>query len=178
MRHEQHEEHGSHGPPVPVIFTIGHSNHGLEHFLELLEAYEIETLVDVRSRPFSRFNPHFNQQPLRAAVESLGILYLHLGGMLGGKPDDPAMRDGNGDVSFGLIAASEPFRAALEIVVQEAGIGRTVIMCAEDDPRGCHRYHLITPHLVERGLTVLHIRGDGRLETREDLARGQMGLDV
>lgn len=74
----------SHEPPVPVIFTIGHSNHNLERFLGLLEGYEIETLVDIRSNPFSRFSPHFNQPALKAAVEGLGLLYLYMGDGLGG----------------------------------------------------------------------------------------------
>lgn len=172
------ESHDRQGPPAPVIFTIGHSNHGLERFLGLLQHYEIETLADIRSKPFSRFSPHFNRNSLQKAVEGLGIHYLYLGDILGGMPDGPSMRDVCGRVSFGLIAASEPFRTALETVVREAVIGRTVIMCAEDDPRRCHRCHLVTPHLVDRGLAVLHIRGDGRLERQEDLFKGQMSLDV
>lgn len=82
------------------------------------------------------------------------------------------------NATFALVAASEPFRAALDMLTLEAGIGRTAIMCAEDDPRKCHRYHLVTPRLVERGFTVLHIRGNGGLETQDSLAKGQMGLDV
>lgn len=168
----------SHERPVPAIFTIGHSNHSLERFLDLLERYEIETLIDVRSKPFSRFSPHFNRQTLQTAVEGLGLRYQYLGDCLGGRPSDPALLNGEGHASYDLVAASEPFRAALEMVSLEAGIGRTAIMCAEDDPRRCHRWHLVTPRLVEKGFVVLHIRADGGLETQEDLSKGQMDLDV
>ncbi len=80
----------SHEPPVPVIFTIGHSNHNLERFLGLLEGFEIETLVDIRSNPYSRFSPHFNQPALRAAVEGPGCsTYTWVTGSGGNRPTRP-----------------------------------------------------------------------------------------
>jgi uncharacterized protein (DUF488 family) len=161
-----------------TIYTIGHSNHAIERFLELLRAFEIETLIDVRSNPVSRYSPHFVRESLRASLESNGIRYVFLGDKLGGKPADPALRDAEGNVSYALVAQSQAFRQGLDSAVGEAGKGRTAIMCAEDNPRNCHRYHLDTPALVARGLTVLHIRGNGEVETQEDLAKGQTRLDV
>jgi hypothetical protein len=38
---------------APDLFTIGHSNHPYERFLELLRAHGVEAIADVRSRPFS-----------------------------------------------------------------------------------------------------------------------------
>lgn len=160
------------------VFTIGHSNHPIERFLELLRGCEIVTLIDVRSNPVSRYSPHFVRENLRGSLESNGIRYVYLGDKLGGKPGDPALRDAEGRVSYVLIAQSQAFRQGLEIAVRAAGDGRTAIMCAEENPRNCHRYHLDTPALVARGLTVLHIRGNGEIETQEDLVRGQMRLDV
>lgn len=61
------------------IFTIGHSNHTLEHFLHLLEEPGIEVVVDVRSVPRSAYAPYFDQAPLRRALEERGIRYLYLG---------------------------------------------------------------------------------------------------
>jgi uncharacterized protein (DUF488 family) len=63
----------------PPVFTLGHSNHGIEHFLSLLQAHRIEVLADVRSTPFSRFNPQYNRQKLEASLREHGFEYLSLG---------------------------------------------------------------------------------------------------
>ena len=41
---------------------------------------------------------------------------------------------------------------------------RVALMCAEKDPIDCHRCILVTPHLQQQGLQVLHILSDGSLE--------------
>jgi hypothetical protein len=46
-----------------TIFTIGHSNHSLDMFIDLLKSHKIDVLVDVRSKPFSQFSPQFNEDP-------------------------------------------------------------------------------------------------------------------
>jgi uncharacterized protein (DUF488 family) len=69
-----------------TIFTIGHSNHSLEMFIGLLKSHKIDVLLDVRSKPFSRFSPHFNKHDLEKAVKASGIKYLFLGRELGGRP--------------------------------------------------------------------------------------------
>jgi uncharacterized protein (DUF488 family) len=51
-------------PARPELFTLGHSNHPLEAFLELLGRHEVAAIADVRSRPFSRFVPHFSKERL------------------------------------------------------------------------------------------------------------------
>jgi uncharacterized protein (DUF488 family) len=49
---------------MPTIFTIGHSNHPIERFLELLRQHAMEELADIRRFPGSRKHPHFNREPL------------------------------------------------------------------------------------------------------------------
>jgi uncharacterized protein (DUF488 family) len=53
---------------MPELFTIGHSTHSLEKFLELLRQHRIEAVADVRSSPYSQYNPHFNREPLQLAL--------------------------------------------------------------------------------------------------------------
>ena len=69
------------------IYTIGHSNHSPEGFVELLKKYQIDVLVDVRSRPHSKQVPHFNKNTLKSLVIANGIKYLFLGKELGGIPE-------------------------------------------------------------------------------------------
>ena len=69
-----------------TIFTIGHSNHSLEVFINLLQSHKIDVHVDVRSKPFSRFSPQFNKEGLEKTVKVSGIKYLFMGRELGGRP--------------------------------------------------------------------------------------------
>ena len=79
-------------PNQPAIYSLGHSNRTIEHFLSLLSQHDIEVLVDVRSRPYSRYCPHFSKPALEAAVRDAGRRYLYLGDLLGGIPDDDEVR--------------------------------------------------------------------------------------
>ena len=51
------------------LYTIGHSNHDLERFLHLLKMHAITAIADVRSSPYSKFNPQFNREVLQNSAE-------------------------------------------------------------------------------------------------------------
>ena len=146
------------------LFTIGHSNHPLQHFVELLLRHGIQLVCDVRSTPYSRFNPQFNRELLHAALEARGIAYLYLGDLLGGKPREPGY-PADDAARFALIATGDRFRAGLERLLRESRAHRTAVMCAEKDPARCHRGLLICPNLPAE-VTVRHILADGSLRDR------------
>ncbi len=73
-----------------MIHTVGHSNHPIAHFLQLLQGQGVTLLADVRSTPYSRFNPQFRREPLIEALADQGIGYLFLGGELGARSKDPS----------------------------------------------------------------------------------------
>lgn len=162
---------------MTAIYTIGHSNRSLDHFAGLLRQHDIGTLVDVRSRPYSRYVPHFTKQPLSEALAAQGFRYVFLGDKLGGKLSDE-YRDAGGNVDYARRALKPDFRSGLDELIAIADARPAAIMCAEEDPRRCHRRLLVTPALIERGVEVLHVRGDGNLETEGDLCQGspQMSL--
>ena len=83
---------------MPVVLTIGHSNHSLERFLALLQGAGVEMVADVRTTPASRRFPHFNKEALATALHAAGLSYLWLGRELGGRPADPTLfTDGTAD---------------------------------------------------------------------------------
>lgn len=138
---------------MTAIFTIGHSNQTAHQFVGLLQAHGIRLLADVRSAPASRFAPQFNRAALEGSLQSAGIDYRWFGQALGGKPRAP-----------------EPiFNAGIADLLQAAGGQPTAIMCAERDPRMCHRTHLVTPALLKNGANVTHILGDGTLLVHDAL---------
>ena len=151
---------------APQVLTIGHSNHSLEAFLELLASNGVTAVADVRSAPFSRFCPQFNRDALSAALKDRGIRYTCLGRELGGRSADPACyRDGQ--VRYDLVARTSSFRDGLARIVDGAACHRIALMCAEKEPLDCHRTLLVAPALAASGIAVSHILADGRLEPHE-----------
>ena len=153
-----------------VLFTVGHSNHTLERFLELLRQHNISAIGDVRSSPYSRFCPHFNQANLKSALAGVDIAYVFLGKELGARPDDPACFV-NGRVSYEQLAARREFQTGLNRVRQGMRKYRLALLCAEKDPLDCHRMILICRHLRSPDPMIRHILADGSLETNEAAER-------
>jgi len=151
------------------IYTIGHSNHTLDAFLDLLRLHRIEVLIDTRSVPYSRFAPQFNRDALKAAVLGQGMRYGFYGKELGGRPEGDEFYDAQGHVLYSEVAQSPPFQDGLARLIQGAQQYRVALLCSEEDPNVCHRRLLITRVLDGLGVEVAHIRGDGRLESEREL---------
>ena len=149
-----------------VVCTIGHSTHTIEVFLELLRKHHITAVADVRSAPFSRFNPQFNKETLQGALATHGIKYVFLGRELGARSDDPACYV-NGRVQYARLARAASFQAGLERVMEGASEYRIAMMCAEKEPLECHRTLLVARALAEHGVDIVHILADGSLESHE-----------
>ena len=148
---------------VNIVLTIGHSNHSLNSFIALLRKHRVTAVADVRSAPYSRFNPQFNRDSLDSCLEKLGIEYSFFGRELGGRFDDPTCYV-DGRVNYDLAATTESFRRGLDKLVQRVTNHRIVLICAEREPLDCHRTLLVARALEEQGIDVAHIHADGRLE--------------
>ena len=147
-----------------MIYTIGHSNLSADRLLELLRRHAIQALGDVRSVPFSRFNPQFNRDTFSATLREAGIKYVYLGEELGARSKDPADYDGH-RVSYEKLARSPLFLRGLERVRAGMPDHRIALMCAEREPLNCHRTILIARELERAEIPVAHILQDGSLET-------------
>jgi uncharacterized protein (DUF488 family) len=112
----------------PAIYTLGTSIHTREEFGELLRHYHIETVVDVRSFPQSRFE-HFKKENLMSMLQEAGITYIHLGKQLGG------FRKG-GYVSY---TKSIPYQEGISNLEKIGKKSITAFICAERFPWKCHR---------------------------------------
>jgi uncharacterized protein (DUF488 family) len=141
---------------MTILYTIGHSNHPADRFVELLKQHEIQLVVDVRSSPYSRYVPQANRETLARSLGSAGITYRWLGDQLGGKPEGTV-------ADYDQLRASPTFEKGIRDLQILANGSPTAIMCSEGDHRSCHRHKLITPALVEQGVDVVHIQPDGTL---------------
>jgi uncharacterized protein (DUF488 family) len=163
------------------LLTFGYGARRLEEAVRLLKQHDVEFLVDVRSVPWSRFQPDFSQDHLVDALRGHGIRYLFMGAPLGGRPDEPECYDSDGRVDYRACARRPAFRSGIDRLVTAAAAGyRIAIMCSEGRPEDCHRTKLVSEALVEAGVDVRHL--DERNELRShteilDRLRGsQMAL--
>lgn len=141
-----------------LIFSIGHSNISFEEFLALLKREHIETLVDVRSHPVSRFAPWSASKNLAKKLAENHIEYIFLGNLLGCKPPDKKFYLSDGKPNFKKIAQSANFIKGIEQLAEIASRKQTVVMCAEEDPKNCHRSIIIEPAMERAGFKMRHIR--------------------
>lgn len=144
----------------PVLYTIGHSTCTLIEFTELLHAYDVREIVDVRTIPKSRHNPQFNGEELKASLRQRGIRYKHipkLGGLRHSKKGSNNL--GWHNVSFRGFAdymETPAFAEGVDELLRIAVKRVTAIMCAEAVPWRCHR-SLIADAVMKRGWVVRDI---------------------
>lgn len=155
----------------PVIYTIGHSVHKTEYFLELLQSAGVNSVIDVRSIAASRFNPQFTKSRLSAFLEANGIRYFHLHEEFGARQKKLELLDEIGRVDFEKVRASEAFKSGVKFLKEETARGFIpALMCAEADPLDCHRFSMICVALRD-DFHILHILKDKTVIENEELEK-------
>jgi len=149
------------------LYTIGHSNHSIERFLDLLKMHEIKAVCDVRSSPYSSHNPQYNRENLLQSLKSIGIAYVFLGLELGPRSEDLSCYL-NGKVQYDRLARTETFKRGIERLLVGMKTHRIALMCAEKDPTTCHRMILVCRALRSGPVQIFHILEDGALEGLRD----------
>jgi len=152
---------------TPTIKTIGHSNHPIERFVDLLKKGGVKLLVDVRSVPYSRRFPHFGREKLARSLETAGISYVWEGEALGGK--------GGG---YTEAAARPAFAETLDRLMERATDTTVCLMCAEKEPLDCHRTVLVSRRLAERGAAIEHLLADGRTRDHAEIEEGLLAKNA
>lgn len=146
-----------------TVYTIGHSNRGIDEFIGLLKSNGVDTLVDIRKLPGSNRYPHFNRDELAASLARAGISYVYLK-ELGGrrKPNKESKNTAWRNRSFRAYAdhmETDEFRRGVEELLGYAAGGRVALMCSEAVWWRCHRA-LVADYLKSLGVTVCHIMSE------------------
>jgi uncharacterized protein (DUF488 family) len=149
------------------LFTIGHSNHSSERLIALLKMHDITAVGDVRSNPYSRFNPQFNRENIQKALKENGIAYVYLGQELGPRSEDSSCYV-DGKVRYDRLAGTEAFKRGTERLLLGMRTYRIALMCAEKDPITCHRMILVCRALRLEPFEIHHILEDGSIESLHD----------
>lgn len=125
---------------MKIIFGIGHSNRAFSEFLQRLQENQIDTLVDIRTYPRSRFCPQYNLKSLSEELRKANITYLFKGNNLGGKGEN--------------VDYEETIDELVEMIQQ----GKKVcVMCSEVKHTDCHRHEMLEPSFSQRGVKMEHI---------------------
>jgi uncharacterized protein (DUF488 family) len=153
-----------------LIYTIGHSTHQLDYFLELLKIYSINCIIDIRSIPMSSYNPQFNKDYFSNYLKTNGVSYLLFAEEFGARQNDPDLLDEEGKVDFELVRKTWKFKNGIDRIWQGIEKGyRISLMCSESDPFDCHRFSMISIALKNDGFEVKHILKDKSIINNEQL---------
>ncbi len=153
---------------LPILYSIGHSNHRTEHLIGLLRLHGIQTVADVRSVPYSRHHPQFSRKAFERTLTAQGFSYVFLGKELGGLRRERECYHQH-QVDYEKVATVPVFQEGLRKLVDLTSSMKVVMLCAEQDPLACHRALLIARHV--RGFVgeVLHIFRNGNVETHAQI---------
>lgn len=166
-----------------TIYSTGHGNKSIDVFIRELHSFGVEYLMDIRTKPYSKWNPQFNQPLLKQELEKSGITYVFTGDSLGGLPDDRSCYDINGKVLYDVITGKDFFKQGLKRL-QTANEKRIklAIMCSEAKPEECHRSKLIGEELRKIGVSLNHIISENRIKSQEvvmcELTKGNGVIDL
>lgn len=156
---------------MQTVFSIGHGNKTMDEFISELHSYDIKYLIDIRSKPYSKFSHHFSQQPLKALVEKEHITYVYMGKELGGLPThDSTCFTSDGKVDYDKLKEKDFFKEGLQRLLKANSRGiKVCIMCSESDPKMCHRSKLVGEELKNLGITLHHIIGVSKVKTQNQV---------
>lgn len=143
------------------VYTMGFSNRSWEETLEILRAFGIQRLVDIRTLPGSKHTPQFNLEHLRQALPQAGIEYIHMKSLGGlrkrqkGSSVNAAWRN-DSFRAYADYMQTPQFEAALQELMTLSEERTTVYCCTEAVFWRCHR-QLVSDALLVRGRRVGHI---------------------
>lgn len=149
------------------LYTIGHSNHSQEEFLDLLVTHGIDVVIDVRSIPASNHHPQFNQDAISGFLSKHHIDYLFFGKELGARRMDCI--NTNGQVDFERAAHTSLFRQGIDKTLQLLSNKKVTLMCSEADPLACHRFALVSRVFHNNGVEIFHILKDASIVSQQTL---------
>lgn len=139
-------------------FTIGHSDLPVEAFVYYLHKVRVDYIIDVRSAPYSKYQPQYNREEISSVLKQENIEYRYMGDVLGGRYSDPDLLYPDGTVDYQKVSKTQKFISGLDEVISLIESGKNLaLMCSERDPLRCHRYVLIARNLQNRGVNVTHL---------------------
>lgn len=151
------------------IFTIGYTAFQFDDFISVLKKYNVNSVIDVRSSPYSKFHSEYNTDELSVELKKRGFAYRNYKNEFGARQLEKKYYP-QGYMDFSLFVRSDAFRSGMEKIMNASEMGyRFVLMCAEKDPVTCHRVIMVAREFYKEGYTVKNILANGEFCTQEDI---------
>lgn len=159
------------------LYTIGHSHHTTAEFLELLNKYKVDYLMDVRSVPYSRYAEQFNREALKNFMDKTSVKYVFMGNYFGARQQNPDLYNEAGYLDFEKVRSYQPFMMRVDNLILGLQKGHNIaLMCTEKHPIDCHRAILIARAFELKGIAVEHILEDGTCLTQAELNKNLLDM--
>lgn len=160
-----------------ILYTIGHSQHKIEYFLEMLRLHGVNYILDVRSIPYSQFASEYNRENINATLDSVGIQYAFMGNYFGARQEDRSLYTNDGYLDFEKTRKSAQFQLGFHNVIKGVYSGNKIaLMCTEKDPIECHRAIMVARTFYEAGIDVQHILQNNELQSHAELNQRLLDL--
>lgn len=152
------------------IYAIGHSNYPLDKFLDMINKYDINCIVDIRETPYSKYNVQYNKEDFNRTLKKLGYTYIYMGVEFGAKRLSNLSYNKEGYADFEKVAKEEIFLQGIDRLKKGCSIGyKIVLMGAMQEPIRCHRSILVGKELKKYGFNVKYIMHEGHIAYQEDI---------
>ena len=150
------------------IYTIGHSNYSMEKLIEMLRYYNINTVVDIRGTPYSKYNVHFDKERIQHTLTKEGFIYIYMAKELAAKRINKVSYNAEGYSDFEKVVEEEDFKRGIERLKDGCRKGyKIALLGAMQDPIRCHRSILVGRLLKEAGFNVMHILDDLSIKNQD-----------
>ncbi len=155
---------------VDTVYSIGYGLRSQEGFINTLEMLGVDTVIDVRSIPRSRYAPQFDEGAIYEALRQRDIDYYTAGEKLGARPEDATLHDSEGRVDWERLRESAPYKEGIQSIRDMAADGHvTALVCSEGDPLSCHRFGTVSRDLSEAGMDVRHVLTNGEVVSHQEM---------
>lgn len=152
------------------IYTIGHTNYSIQQFVDLIKSYNINCVVDVRSTPFSKYTPQFNENNIKIELNKRGIYYLQMGNEFGARRNNKELYTINGYLDFEKTRKDIEFIKGINRIKHGCNKGFNItLICTEKDPFDCHRAIMVGKGLKDSGIIVNHILPNKKIQSQSKI---------
>jgi uncharacterized protein (DUF488 family) len=152
------------------LYTVGHSIYEIDNFISLLKKNKINTIVDVRSTPYSKFASQYNREDLKYYLKKNKICYIFMGDLLGARYENKDLLFDDGKVNFQKVQETVSFQTGISRLEKGVAKGYSVsLMCSEKEAFDCHRFALISKYIDENltDIDIKHIYPDKVLSQKD-----------
>jgi uncharacterized protein (DUF488 family) len=166
-----------------MFISVGHGRLDREGLTDLLQAADVEALVDIRRYPGSRRDPSLNSDELAAWMPRAGIAYRtdeRLGGrrrLLADAPREDPWWQVEQFAAYAAHTRTLEFGAALTELLEQSKRVSTAMMCSESVWWRCHRRLVADVAVLQYGEAVEHLMHDGRRSLHTPSAGARVRAD-